>query len=291
MEDIKRRDKQLFVEELLKPQRLFRFFGYSLIPLAIAYIGRNLDVLGRPIFSPFTLVASCSLALVAIWAIYVREARIIAKQRQFSFAHLRQLWESCGERLKMLKSANSKLKKNNQVALEEMPATIDRVSISLYAALRRADMLLSELANSEGPMLHRIFQGSMPTGSIAENTTAKSLYQIADRNVAEYKQNYSGVLRGVQITEAQATVFVTTLDTLRLKLLSYRISQNTPNVDNKELLATLGEARAQLDSIDKALDELEMNPFRIAPLASAPPPVPGSFIAELEQKLGESEPS
>lgn len=291
MDDIKQRDKQLFREELLKPSRVARFVGYSLIPIFIAWKTRDLDVFGQPIFPQSNVLAICALAIAVIVAIYLREAFLIARQRQFSFPHLKQLWESCKERLKLLKSANAKLKKGNHVALEEMPVTIEKVSTSLYAALRRADMLMAELANSEGPLLHKIFQGTLPTGSIAENTAAKSLYQIADRNVAEYKQNYSGVLRGVQITEAQATVFVTTLDTLRLKLLSYRIAHNTPNVDNKELLDSLGEAKMQLESIDKALDELDMNPFRVAPVENTPPPMPGSFAAELEQKIGDTESS
>jgi len=69
------------------------------------------------------------------------------------------------------------------------------------------------------------------------------------------------VMAGVERTEAQAAVFTTTLDTLRMKMLSYRLVGKETESPTQDFLAALTEARMQLESIDKALDELELTPF------------------------------
>ncbi|MEJ5171286.1 MAG: hypothetical protein WHU10_09880, partial [Fimbriimonadales bacterium] len=88
---------------------------------------------------------------------------------------------------------------------------------------------------------------------------AKELYRIADRNIAEYRKLYDAVMAGVSRTEAQAAVFMTTLDTLRVKMLGYRLVDKSPEVPSQDFLEALGEARLQLDAIDKALEELDFS--------------------------------
>jgi hypothetical protein len=44
-------------------------------------------------------------------------------------------------------------------------------------------------------------------------------------------------------------------------MLGHRLAGKTPELAHTEFLQALTEARMQLDSIDKALDELELTPF------------------------------
>ena len=124
---------------------------------------------------------------------------------------------------------------------------------------------------------------------------AQELYRIADKNIAEYRQHYIGVMAGVERTEAQAAVFTTTLDTLRMKMLSYRLVGKETESPTQDFLAALTEARMQLESIDKALDELELSPFpkTISVMPDAPPAVDeamGDQAAELRANLSSAEP-
>jgi hypothetical protein len=107
---------------------------------------------------------------------------------------------------------------------------------------------------------------------------------------------------GVERTEAQAAVFTTTLDTLRMRMLGHRLAGRSPELAHTEFLQAMTEARMQLDSIDKALDELELTPFPgdgekwmeslksaaemeldSEPLERTPPPIPDSLRQHLQQ--------
>jgi hypothetical protein len=98
-------------------------------------------------------------------------------------------------------------------------------------------------------------------GIVTHDRQAQELYRIADKNIAEYRQRFQAVMAGVERTEAQAAVMTTTLDTLRIKMLGYRLVGRDPDAPTQEFLAALAEARMQLDSIDTALSELELTPF------------------------------
>jgi hypothetical protein len=106
------------------------------------------------------------------------------------------------------------------------------------------------------------------------------LYQLADRNIAEYRGHFAAVMAGVQRTEAQSAVFMTTLDSLRMKLIGYRLVGRSPEMANQEFLESIAEARAQLQAIDTALDELELGQYPPA-MPTVPPPVPD----DVQQRL------
>jgi hypothetical protein len=93
----------------------------------------------------------------------------------------------------------------------------------------------------------------------------------------------------VERTEAQAAVFVTTLDTLRMKMLGHRVSGSANGLSNNEFLSALGEAKLQLEAIDKALDELEINPFGPASTVPIPPtPEAAEETRRAEQDIAEA---
>jgi hypothetical protein len=89
----------------------------------------------------------------------------------------------------------------------------------------------------------------------------------------------------VQRTEAQSAVFMTTVDTLRMKMLGYRLVGKSPEVGSHEFLQALNEAKLQLQAIDKALDELDMGQYPKM-IASMPPTIPSAVVVD-EHHLGQ----
>jgi hypothetical protein len=107
----------------------------------------------------------------------------------------------------------------------------------------------------------------------AHDPQSKELYRIADKNIAEYRSHFAGVMAGVQRTEAQSAVFMTTLDTLRMKMIGYRLVGRSPELGSSEFLDALAEARAQLEAIDTALEELDLGHYPKT-ISVIPPPMP-----------------
>lgn len=149
------------------------------------------------------------------------------------------------------------MRRHRLADFDELPKTIEKVAQNVYTALRRADIVFGELNKSEGALMHSMPR--VPAGRPDAQTV--ELLRIADRNIAEYRQHYNGLMNTLHMTEAQAAVFATTLDTLRIKMLGYRLSDRRPATDNREFLESLTEARMQLDAIDQALVEIELTPF------------------------------
>ena len=266
MYDIHRRDRQVFVRELLR-------FG----PLFLAFV----VLLATSLSQSFVPLFFGSLLLA--WAIVAAYRRSVPK-RFYSNKFL-LLWQACRDRLKRFHDALDESKKRGVPELHDLPRTVDQVGVTLYSALRRADIVMREVSTSEGWLVMNRFQ----QGPISPDQKAQELYRLADKNVAEYKQHYQAVMSGVERTEAQAVVFTTTLDTLRLRMLGHRLAGRSPELEHTDFLQALTEARMQLDSIDKALDELELTPFpggsdprsldsqlndELRELLSGPPPVP-----------------
>jgi hypothetical protein len=171
------------------------------------------------------------------------------------------------------------MRKDQIADLREMPNTIRGVSEALYVALRRADIISHEVMLSEREML------SQPPVWKAPNTDPQSqeLYRLADKNIAEYRQQFAGVMAGVQRTEAQSAVFMTTLDTLRMKMIGYRLVGRSPELSSQEFLEALAEARAQLQSIDTALEELDLGHYP-KQISVVPPPTPEDALQRLDQR-------
>lgn len=284
MDDIQRRDKLLFVRELFTPSRIVLYLGLMLFlsmffnPQAIAHVLKAMVV---------------ALAVLGA-STYVAWDRSV--QKRFKSERFKLLWGACVDRHERFRTGLKALSRKGIADLQELPKTIETISDELYRALRRADIVANEVASSEGWLIAQPRLGQ----AMSPDRQAQELYRLADKNIAEYRQQFSGVMAGVERTEAQVAVFTTTLDTLRMKMLSYRLIGKDTESPTQEFLAALTEARMQLDSIDKALEELDLTPFprtvAIMPEAppvsqmlieSGPPPIPPhlQFSEEEERHL------
>ncbi|HRF59404.1 MAG TPA: hypothetical protein PLH94_05750 [Fimbriimonadaceae bacterium] len=252
MEDIVRQDRRLLVRELIRPRRVFALCATGLALWLL------LPVVGIP-----------RVWIVVLAAVWAAAAYLASSKRRFQNRRYELLWNACEDRLEKFGVALKAMKRDQIAEFAEMPNTIREVANSLYLALRRADLVFLEISKSEGWL-----QGTSGIHTPTPNDPqAKELYRIADKNVAEYKRHFDAVMAGVQRAEAQAAVFTTTLDTLRMKMLGYRLTGRKPELSTQEFLESLTEAKLQLEAIDKALDELELSPFptTVTILPDAPP--------------------
>lgn len=264
MEDIKRRDTQVFVKRLFSPGLLIVAFALMMTTTMVAR------------FDPIkTIVGLCLTAGIA--AFHGRRAYLQSIDDRFHDPRLRDQWKHCEDRVKRLNASLKELRKANIADLEELPKNVDRLAAELYVALRRADLVMFETHKSEG----RLTQPKTVTLPNLPDKQAQDLLRQADRNIAEYNAHMQKLMGTVQRTEAQVMVFITTLDSLRARMLHYKASPRPAEVDNQEFMAAIREAKMQFDAIDMALEEID------APLASgirheqSPPPVP-SHIAPPE---------
>jgi hypothetical protein len=265
MEDIRRWDRQLLLRELVKPFRVILTLGGLLMAFG-ALVGES--------FPAFLFVASLILLLA------YGTARNSARAKRFRHRRMEALWNGCQERLERFEETLKRMRKDQIADLREMPKTVRSVGEALYAALRRADVVSSEIQESERGLY------AQPPVWAASTTDpqSKELYRVADKNIAEYRSQFAGVMAGVQRTEAQSAVFMTTVDNLRMKILGYRLVGRRPEMDSHEFLAVLAEARAQLQAIDHALEELDLGHYP-KNIAVVPPPHPTE--PPLEQRLSE----
>lgn len=192
-----------------------------------------------------------------------------SKQKRFHSKRFEAMWGGCKDRLARFDDVLGKMRREQIADLSEMPKTIRRVGDNLYLALRRADMITVEVNKTEKDM----YGGPPIWQSPSNDPQAKELYRIADKNIAEYRQQFAGVMAGVHRAEAQSAVFMTTLDSLRMKMIGYRLVGKNPEMSSQDFLEALGEAKLQLHAIDQALDELDFSQMPQM-IAVVPPPVP-----------------
>lgn len=258
VDDIRRHDHQLFTRELMRPGRFVATAFFLLIG-------------GWIFWAASAVVGTIILAGGAVNHVYRSYTDSVAKR--WLHQRFKALWMSCQDRLDRFNDVLTKMRKDQVADLQEMPKTISAVGESLYAALRRADMICHDVLQTEKGILH----APPAWQSLSEDAQARELYRIADKNIAEYRQHYGGVMAGVQRAEAQAAVYMTTLDSLRMKMIGYRLVGKQPEMSSHEFLSALAEARLQLQAIDQALDELDFTQMPQM-IAAVPPPFEGSYI-------------
>jgi hypothetical protein len=177
--------------------------------------------------------------------------------RRFIDPFFGELWYACRERFWAFEDGIAKLKSSEIAEFRELPNTVRDVALGLYEALRWADLMHADIAESESkPWLSPGLPSFHPG-----DRQASALYAVAEKNVLEYERNYQELTGGIERTKAQASVFITTLDALRLKMLSYRHVGRDPSLGSQGFLSALAEARAQLSAIDKALDEVDLSHY------------------------------
>ena len=266
MDDVARQDLRLFLKELLAPWRLI-LLGISLAFLWTVPLWP--DRIAHRIF--------ITLTFLIYW---VATSYNTSLGKRFISKRYQAMWNGCSDRLKRFDEVLKRLKKDQVANLSEMPNTVRRVGKSLYRALRRADMITAEVERTERDPYAAPPIFSAPT----HDPQSKELYRLADKNIAEYRQQFAGVMAGVHRTEAQSAVYMTTLDSLRMKMLGYRLVGKSPEMSSDDFLVALAEARAQLQSIDTALEELDLGHYPKT-ISVVPPPMPTDALDEIEQRL------
>jgi hypothetical protein len=263
MQDIRRQDRRLFFAELLRAPRLFLVIVFFVFVISFQHSVNSALGLGW-------VLALCALPLVAL-GLSAYNASI---ERRFLNKRFQTLWMGCQDRLQRFEAVLGNLRREQIADLQEMPRTIHRVGDALYLALRRADLISFEVQKTE----QGIYSQPPAWTSPADDPQARELYRIADKNIAEYRQQFAGVMAGVHRAEAQSAVFMTTLDTLRMKMLGYRLVGKSPELSSHDFLEALGEAKLQLQAIDRALDELDFSHMpRTIAVVPAPPVVQDSM--------------
>jgi len=272
MEDIKRQDLKVFLREFLA-------FPRMLITLCMMiFIGAlyRLDHASAYIW----------VRVICIWIVMIGGSAVhaynVSLGHRFINSRYRDLWQGCQDRLARFNVVLKKLRKEQIADLQEMPATVERIAKSLYIALRKADFISNEVLKTERDML------SKPPAwqADAKDPQARELFRIADKNIAEYRQQYSGVMAGVERAEAQSAVYMSTLDTLRMKMLGYRLVGKAPEMPSHEFLEALSEAKLQLRAIDTALEELELGQYP-KQISVMPPAMPADLRITPENKLSD----
>ncbi len=263
MDDIRRQDNQLFVRELTNPWRLVLTGSAAMILYFIAVNNFKVGIFG--------VLIVLFISIMTAWKDSV-EKRFINKR-------MKALWDGCQDRMIRFEEVLKKTRKEKIADFNEMPTTIRGVSQSIYLALRRADLISHEVMLSERDLMAQppVWKPATP------DAQSQELYRIADKNIAEYRQQFAGVMAGVQRTEAQSAVFMTTLDTLRMKMIGYRLVGRKPELGSTDFLEALAEARAQLQSIDTALEELDLGHYPKTISVVPPPPLPEDVRLKIEQ--------
>lgn len=248
MEEIKRRDTQVFVK---------RFFTSGLFVVFVAWVAGLMVAAASHLSAiPALLVSVLFASAGAVF--HARRSYLRSIDDRFHDPRLHDQWKHCQDRVLRLNTSLSELRKAKLADLEELPKNVDRLAAELYVALRRADLVIYEAHKSEG----RLTQPKTVSLPNLPDKQAQDLLRQADRNIAEYNAHMQKLMGTVQRTEAQVMVFITTLDSLRARMLHYKASPRPAEVDNKEFMAAIREAKMQFDAIDTALEEID------APLAS-----------------------
>src|SRR5579862_5205028 len=259
---------RLFLKELIAPGRVILSLCASLFFYLFWKTTATFEP-GIPVQAWFTWAMVATAHSGFAWSASVK--------RRFINKRYAALWNGCQDRLKRFEEVLKKLRREQVAELSEMPKTIRRVADSLYMALRRSDMIAHEVHSSE----QGLYASPQVWTAPSQDPQSKELYKIADRNIAEYKQRFEAVMAGVQRTEAQSAVYMTTLDTLRMKMLGYRLVGKSPEMSSHDFLEALTEAKLQLKAIDSALEELELGPYPKMIAAMPPPPLP----EDVQQRL------
>lgn len=263
MDDLRRHDAQRLVREIVSPGRLIVSLGF-VMAIWVIFVGMQNDWAKAFVGWFFVVLGHFATAMQA------------AERKKWSNSRMAALWSGCQDRMTRFEDVIKRMRKDQVMELHEMPKTIRSVSASLYAALRRADIIASEVEATERGMLGR------PPAWDAQSRDLQSreLYRLADKNIAEYRGHFAAVMAGVQRTEAQSAVFMTTLDSLRMKLIGYRLVGRSPELATQDFLDSIAEARAQLQAIDTALDELDLGHYPKT-ISVVPPPIPDDIMQRI----------
>lgn len=276
-----RRDRQVFAREVLSGHGIVGVFG------ALGVGGITWASTGQSVIGLGTMGVIAGLVVAASYK------RSIYKR--WHDPRFRHLWQGCEDRRSRFQQSVSDLNKSKVAALEELPQTVNSLGEDLYIALRRADRVAFEIARTEANLVPTAQYQLM----VSKDPQAQEMYRMADQNIAEYRRQMQAIEATVHRAEAQAAVYMTTLDSLRVRVLGHRLAGREVQESVLPFIQTIAEARMQLAAIDKALEELEVMPYphevipprmpeakaelNIPPQAATPPEIPD----HVRQQMGD----
>lgn len=261
MEELRRMDQDLFRKEFLSWTTLIWMTGAVLLFFGLAIANDFFPLFFVPLF----VLAFC-----------YRSARSQAEKKKFADPRFRDLSESCLDRFTRFQEVIQRGNKNLPQAIEALSNRLADVHLTVQLALRRADHIAVELRQSERGLRPWSGQSTQPI----PDAQSRQLYGLADRTFSEYKRNMEAIAAGIRRTEAQSAVFMTTVDSVRMKLLGYKLVGNTASFEHDEFLRSIGEARDQIEAIDQALDELDLGMFSKQSAHTGPPPTPKDAVIQ-----------
>lgn len=177
-------------------------------------------------------------------------------RRRFLNPEYAELWRMVEDRFRRFQRALRRAPPGIAAGFNEIARTVDRTKRRLYTSLRKADLVKKEILDSE-----RGTAGSLPFPPLASpDSETNDLYAIAAKNLEEYRAVFQAITSKVSRTEAQCAVYISALDSLRVQLLGHRLEKREAAMPKEETDEAVSDIRTQLDSINQALDELELRP-------------------------------
>ncbi|MER3413229.1 MAG: hypothetical protein C4341_03135 [Armatimonadota bacterium] len=177
-------------------------------------------------------------------------------RRRFVNPEYADLWRMIEDRYRRFRRALKRAPVGIAESFSDIARTVEHTKRRLYTSLRKADLVKKEIIDSEsGTTITFPFP---PLNSPDRETN--SLYAIAAKNFEEYRTVFDAITSKVSRAEAQCTVYISALDSLRVQLLGHRLEKREASIPSEEMDETVSDIRTQLESINSALDELEFRP-------------------------------
>ncbi|MEW5883706.1 MAG: hypothetical protein AB1725_05730 [Armatimonadota bacterium] len=177
-------------------------------------------------------------------------------RRRFVNPEYADLWRMIEDRFRRFQRAVHRAPSGIAGSFNEIARTVEHTKRRLYTSLRKADLVKKEILDSE-----RGAGGLFPFPPLTSpDSETNDLYAIAAKNFEEYRTVFDAITSKVSRTEAQCAVYISALDSLRVQLLGHRLEKREAAMPKEEMDETVNDIRTQLDSINSALDELELRP-------------------------------
>jgi hypothetical protein len=245
MIDPQKRARDVFIAECFSPALI----GQGVIIMVIMFI-----------IGPAARMAPIEAALLGgiLVAGYVGiKAYFQSIPKRWYHPRFRTLSENCADRFKRFEVALSQLHSSSKAEFSDLPETVKKVATNLQNSIKHADAVLNELGKNEADIRNQATTWQANT----RDKDATQMYQAADQNIAQYRQLYDGIMAQVSRTEAQAAVFITTLDSLRIRMMSYQLASGPRGMATQEFMSLMRESQAQLETIDRTLEDIELSPL------------------------------
>lgn len=247
MHPIEAKDNANYKREIFTGEGL-PYLAATVLGLIFLLFVFRVGFVNRFVLAPLVLAVGVGFACM--------KAKQAAHRKRFAHARFRHLWEVATDRRQRLQEAVRGVREAKIAQLSEVVSTMESVYQSLYRSLRHADIVLEEIAKTEKGM-HEVPLSRSQAGPGDRDPDLQDLFQLADKNVSEYRHRMHGLQKDVRRTEAQAEVFITTLDSLRVQMLGLRLSDAQSAMNQGAFVRALSDAREQLHEVERALNDLD----------------------------------